>query len=94
MGVGLGVLTVWPLTFYSFWAGQLLTGAADSAPSWLGSVAVFTILLTIALIVYYARHALRNEALTQTQRPAWAVALLVASPLAMPIYWYRFVWSP
>jgi hypothetical protein len=93
-GVGLGLLTVWPIAFYSFWGGQLLTGAADSAPTWLGSVAVLTILLTVALIVYYARHALQNEALDPGRRSAWTAGLVMLSPLAMPVYWYRYVWSP
>ena len=92
-GLSLGLLTVWPTAFFAFWAAQLATGDAESGPDWLGSLAVFTILLTFALAAYYAWQAATNRRINPAVRTGWILMIIVIGPLAMPVYWYRHVWA-
>ena len=42
----------------------------------------------IVVIVFFLAHALLNRQLTVTSRVIWAVAILLASPLTIFLYWW------
>ena len=50
-----------------------------------------TLLLVAALLVIYLADAHRNRRVPDARRTPWAVALLVASVVAMPVYWWLYV---
>ena len=52
---------------------------------------IFTMLLSLALLVVYVLHALQNEKLDRSSRPLWAILIFVGSFIAMPIYFYKYV---
>jgi hypothetical protein len=48
--------------------------------------------LVMGLAAFYVLHALRNPAVDSTRRPLWLVVLFLGAPLAMPAYWYLYLW--
>jgi len=48
------------------------------------------LIVTLALAVFYIRHALRNPSLTAGARQGWAAFLLLFGPIAMPVYFLRY----
>jgi hypothetical protein len=51
-----------------------------------------TILFTYGLIALYVVDVFRTERLARDRRVLWLVVLLVGSFIAMPVYWYLYVW--
>ena len=43
-----------------------------------------------AVSLVFIGHVLRNSARLKWTRPLWLLAFLVAAPLALPIYWWRY----
>jgi hypothetical protein len=48
-------------------------------------------LLQIVLLAVYLRHLFLNHQLTSSQRTTWAVGMILASLIAMPVYWFYHV---
>lgn len=64
----------------------------------IGFVALFaahmlTILLIMGLMPLYIILAVKSDRLDQTTRIIWVVLLCMLGMLAMPVYWYLYVWS-
>ena len=60
----------------------------------LGSVAALTlagIVLSSAALPALVRHAQQTPALAPDERRRWLIRLAVWGPLAMPVYWRRYV---
>ena len=53
-----------------------------------------TMLLSVALLVFYIVHLFKNEALTGDKRTLWAIVLFMGLFIAMPVYWFLYVWRP
>jgi hypothetical protein len=53
---------------------------------------VFTMLAGIALIVFYIVNVFRNDRVDKDKKALWAVVLFMGSMIAMPIYWYLYIW--
>jgi hypothetical protein len=49
------------------------------------------LLLLIGLLIFYVRHIRENSRLVGQEKTLWIVALIIASVIAMPIYWYSHV---
>ena len=48
----------------------------------------------LPLIIYYLIHLARNCVVRNGSRRSWQIALIWCSVVAMPIYWYKFIWRP
>ena len=106
VAVVVGLLTVWPLLFVvlcvaavvGLFAGAALAGDAGSDPAAAFFVPVMmagalaTMLVSLALLVFYVVHVVMNPTLTTELRVVWAVLIFMAGFIAMPIYWYLYVW--
>jgi hypothetical protein len=98
----LAAFTAWPpiymLLFIAFIGVVIATDNGDGAgvgPAF-GVVVAFhlaTMLLMLALTVIYVLHALRSGTVPQDQRLLWVVILFVGNVIAMPIYWWLYVWK-
>lgn len=97
----LAALTAWPpLYMLLFFAWIAVTFATNddgeaSGPTF-GVVFGFhigTILLIFALTVVYVLHAFRSGVVPQDQRLLWVIILFVGNMIAMPIYWWLYVWK-
>jgi hypothetical protein len=49
-------------------------------------------LIMLALLVFYIAHVFKNTALVGDRRILWAVVLFMGGPIAMPVYWFLYVW--
>ena len=89
----LGVLTFWPLLYmFLFIAGIALASASALPFGALFAVHGATMVLCIGLLIYYVVHVLRSPQ-KQSDRLLWAILLFVGGMIAMPIYWYMFIWN-
>ena len=94
----LGVVTVIPALWIVVWFGYLIFGFVSDGPwpAWqamsTGMAAV--VVLTVALAVFYGRHAWRNERLREDERVTWTIFVTLLSAFAQPVYWYLYLWRP
>lgn len=63
----------------------------------IGFIALFalhalTIFLTLALMPLYIVLAVKSDRLDETTRIIWVVLLCMMGMLAMPVYWYLYIW--
>lgn len=75
-------------------------------PSWtppgsvgLSSALVFlfyvvAVPLTCVLIAVYIVHLFRTKAVPNDKKALWAVVIFLGHIVAMPIYWYHYIWRP
>ncbi len=56
-----------------------------------GSILLGAFVLTLAITLTFATDAARNERLDWSERLHWAFGLLLASPVMIPRYWWRFL---
>src|SRR4030095_5425561 len=99
----LGIATVWPfcymIFFFLFMVSSFFLARAggDSAiePSFLLIVPLhfLTMLVITALTVFYIVNVFRNERVDKDKKVLWTIVLLMGSMIAMPIYWYLYIWS-
>lgn len=48
--------------------------------------------LSWGLLIFYIRHVSRNEDIPDDRKRFWRTALCLGIFVAMPIYWYKFIW--
>jgi hypothetical protein len=103
LAILIGLFTVWPpvymLIFFSFILGSFmrLTNSKDPADPFrsfrlLMAAHLATMLIMMVLLVFYIVHVFKNPALVGDKRVLWAVVLFMGNIVAMPIYWFLYVW--
>jgi hypothetical protein len=50
-------------------------------------------LAIMALTVFYIVNVFRNERVDKDKKVLWAVVLFMGNMIAMPIYWYLYIWK-
>lgn len=102
----LGLATLWPLVymfiFMAFWfymvlgiASQSEERTSASIPTWFVAIFVMhgiTMLVIFALLVIYIVNVFRNDRVAKDKKALWAVVLFLGNMIAMPIYWYLYIW--
>jgi hypothetical protein len=53
---------------------------------------VGTMFVMIGLLIFYIVHVFKNPAITGDRRALWAVVLFLGGIVAMPVYWFLYVW--
>lgn len=103
--VVLGVLTAWPffymILFMCMVLGMMMSGLSgertSSEPPIILLIIVPLHLLTMlemfALLVIYIVHVFKTDRISQEQKALWAVVLFLGSMIAMPVYWYLYIWK-
>jgi len=56
------------------------------------AVHMFTILLMMALMVFYIIHVVKTDRLDQNMRIIWVVLMCTMAMFAAPVYWYLYIW--
>lgn len=51
-----------------------------------------TMLWILGLLVFYILHVFQTNRVPKDQKALWAVVLFLGGPLAMPVYWYLYIW--
>jgi len=52
-----------------------------------------TMLELFALLVIYIVHLFNTHRVPQDKKALWAVVLFLGNMIAMPIYWYLYIWK-
>lgn len=50
------------------------------------------IILSIALIAFYVIYLFKTDRIASDKKALWAVVLFLGSFLAMPVFWYLYIW--
>ena len=101
----LRVTTVWPLVYMLLFIVVMLaiiwsTGsekgeASSGAILWiriLPCIHLLTMLWVLLLLIFYIVNVFRNERVPADKKTLWAVVLFLGNIIAMPVYWYHYVW--
>ena len=99
----LGIATIWPILYTVFFFllvfSQFLFvssgGSLNELP--IGISLIFplyfiTIILMFVLIFIYVKNVFKNDRI-QDKKALWVVAIFLGSYIAMPIYWYLYIWK-
>jgi hypothetical protein len=102
----LGLVTLWPfayliLFFLLIFSMILFIGPGQGDPgsgppralALIFPLHLLTMLVIAALTVFYIVNVFRNERVVKDQKVLWAVVLFLGNVLAMPIYWYLYIWK-
>ncbi len=54
---------------------------------------VLTMIDMVGMLIYYVLLAMKNQILSQDMRLVWALLIFVGNIIAMPIYWYLYIWK-
>ena len=54
---------------------------------------ILTMLIIAALTAFYIVNVFRNERVDKDKKVLWAVVLFMGSVMAMPVYWYLYIWK-
>ncbi|GBC79131.1 hypothetical protein EG19_06335 [Thermoanaerobaculum aquaticum] len=102
----LAVFTLWPFLYmFLFFATIviLITSAAakpqpsQDMPLLFGGIFIMhiaTMLEIMGLLVVYIVHLFKTDRVPQDQKALWAVVIFLGNVLAMPVYWYLYIWKP
>jgi len=104
----IGALTIWPLAymflFFAFVAGTMLwmslvpKGGPPHSPGVpVAFLVVFaahfaTILLTFGLIAFYIVYLFKTDRVQQDKKALWAAVLFLGGFVAMPVFFFLYVW--
>ncbi len=98
----LGIATLWPpvylVIFIGFWFYLVLSITSQGGSGLpFGVIAIFvlhgfTMLWTFALIAIYIYNVFNNGRVANDKKALWAVVLFLGNMIAMPIYWYLYIW--
>lgn len=101
----LGLATFWPflylILFFVFVFSSILfmpgPGEEGSGPPLFFAVFVALHLLTMlwimALTIFYIVNVFRNDRVEKDKKVLWAVVIFLGNMIAMPIYWYLYIWN-
>lgn len=100
----LGVATFWPIA-YMFLFFIFIFSAFIFRPSPGGESGIeptfalifglhlLTMLITMALTIFYIVDVFRNNRVDKDKKPLWAIVIFMGNAIAMPIYWYLYFWK-
>jgi hypothetical protein len=96
----IGFLTCVPLSYLFFFMAIMLIEVLSSEPMSHSSfmllfvVHVLIIVLVWCLIGFYIYFLFKSDFVKQDQKALWAVVLFLGNMLAMPVFWYLYIWKP
>jgi hypothetical protein len=101
----LGIATLWPLLYiflffvFVFTMAFGLRGGAQAEPGIQPAMALvlglhlLTMVIIMALTVFYIVDVFRNERVDKDKKALWAIVIFMGNAIAMPIYWYLYFWK-
>lgn len=100
----IGIVSAWPIVYMCFFVASMAYFfiAADSQePAGLPELFKYvfilhllTILLMFVLLTVYIVHAYRTDLVPNDKKVLWVVILFFGNFIAIPIYWYLYMWRP
>jgi glucan phosphoethanolaminetransferase (alkaline phosphatase superfamily) len=98
----LAAASLWPfvyiIIFFLFTFSTMLLGPTmgDAMPPVMivfFATHFLTMVLILALTVFYIVDVFRNDRVEKDKKVLWAVVIFMGNMIAMPIYWYLFIWK-
>jgi len=83
------------MLFTVIFDGQPSTPPASGAPMIFMIIVplhILTIVEVWVLLVFYIIHVFKTDRVSQDKKALWAVVLFLGNMIAMPIYWYLYIW--
>ena len=90
--------TIWPILYMLFFMSVFLWSflSRDNGPGFLWAIIVplhlLTMVVIMGLIAFYIVNVFRNDRVKKDMKVLWAVVIFMGGPMAMPVYWYLYVW--
>ncbi len=94
-------LTVLPLIYIALFVANVVY-AVSASPlgdplltdfGILFGVHLAVMLLMMALLAFYVVFLFKSSDVRNDMKAVWAVVLLFGGPIAMPVFWYLYVWN-
>ena len=100
----LGVLTLWPplyiLIFIANVVGMIVASSSNTnvtisimSVAWIFPLHFLTIILVLALMVFYILYIVRSDTIPEEHRIVWLIAVIIVSIPAMIIFWFMHFWK-
>lgn len=99
----LGIATFWPIVYILlifFVIFSMLFYITTQPPNWflfifplISRLHFFTLVESLALIAYYIYHVFNNKNVKKDKKTLWTVVIFIGNYIAMPIYWYNYIWK-
>lgn len=98
----LGLVTLWPFAyviFFFFVMASLVfmpeAGNHGQPPliALIFPLHLLTMVVTLALMIFYIVNVFRNNLVQNDKKVLWTVVLFMGGMIAMPIYWYLYIWK-
>src|SRR5688572_1773602 len=101
----LGIASLWPVFYMFLFFGFIFSmalgfgGGGQPEPGIQPMMALvfglhfLTMLVILALTVFYIVDVFRNERVDKDKKALWAIVIFMGSMIAMPIYWYLYFWK-
>lgn len=99
----LAAFTIWPIAYMFVFMASVassfffMRSGSNQMPPFFGilfALHFLTMLEVVGLLVYYILHLFKTDAVSQDKKALWAVVLFMGNAIAMPIYWYLYIWKP
>jgi hypothetical protein len=103
--LALAGVTLWPIIYMFLFMGVISSQVLfmDATTPSPGEIPImmkiifplhfFTMIWIFVLIAIYIRHIFKTNAVIQDKKALWAVVIFLGNIIAMPIYWYLYIWK-
>ena len=106
--ITLAVFTVWPFLYMILFMGTMFgmmmsdfsgpnISSGPPGPPVIMMIIFplhfLTMLEILALLIIYIVHVFKTDRVPQDKKALWAVVLFLGNMIAMPIYWYLYIWK-
>jgi hypothetical protein len=94
----LALATIWPFLYMILFMGVFVSSIflRGNEPGIIWAIIIplhiLTMLWMIGLTIFYMVNVFRNDQVNKDMKVLWAVVLFMGSIIAMPIYWYLYIW--
>jgi magnesium-transporting ATPase (P-type) len=93
----LGALTAWPVVYFFVFLAFFVNAWNSQGEEPAGFTAILiahliTMLVIMGLLVFYIVHVYRSARVPDDKRVLWAVILFLGNMIAMPVYFFLYIW--
>lgn len=100
----IAIATAWPLVYMFLFmcfmfsmvmrdfSGPHTRSEAPAAFQLLFLLHFLTILWIFGLLAFYITYLFKSDRVAQDKKALWAVVLFFGNMIAMPVFWYLYVW--
>lgn len=94
----IGAATCLPFIYMIYFFSTAFTPTGDPSRAreefdFLFRLHLGTIFLIFALLIFYIVHLFKSERVPQDKKALWAVVLFLGNMIAMPVFWYLYIWE-